>query len=156
MYFSTVGIVSDHAGKDLKRLLVELLSTMEIQVEDLGVAWETEASVDYPDYAGILAAKISQKKLDGGIAICGTGIGMSMAANKYPGVRAAVIWSEYTSRMSREHNDSNLLCLGARALNEHRAADFVKIWLETPFLGGHHQLRVDKITKIEKKNGIHI
>jgi ribose 5-phosphate isomerase B len=156
VYFSMVGIVSDHAGKDLKKLLVEFLSTMEIAVEDLGVAWETEASVDYPDYAGLLASKISQKKLDGGIAICGTGIGMSIAANKYPGVRAGVVWNEYTCRMSREHNNSNLLCLGARALNEHRAADLVKIWLDTPFANGHHQLRIDKISKIEKKNGMHI
>ena len=156
MYFSTVGVVSDHAGKDLKKLLVAFLITMGVAAEDLGVAWESEASVDYPDYAGLLASKISQKKLEGGIAICGTGIGMSIAANKYPGVRAAVVWSEYSCRMSRAHNDSNLLCLGARTLNEHRAADFVKIWLETPFAGGHHQLRVEKIAKIEKKNGMHI
>ncbi len=156
MYFSTVGIVSDHAGRDLKKLLVELLSTMEITVEDLGVAYEVETSVDYPDYAGLLASRISQKKLDGGIAICGTGIGMSIAANKYPGVRAGVVWSEFSARMSREHNDSNLLCLGSRTLNEHRAADFAKIWLETAFAKGHHQIRIDKISKIEKKNGLHI
>jgi len=152
--FSKIGIVSDHAGTELKKFLIEYVTTLGVSVQDFGISLETLTSVDYPDYAALLASRISQKSLDGGIAICGTGIGMSIAANKYPGVRAALVWSEYTSRMSRAHNDSNLLCLGARVLNPHRAADFVKLWLETPFEKGHHQTRLDKLVRIEKKNGL--
>lgn len=147
-----IGIAADHAGKELKKLLLDYIHLTDAEVVDYGVSENTSSSVDYPDYAALMAADVSAGKIDRGIAICGTGIGMAITANKFPGVRAAVAWDEFSARMSRLHNDSNILCLGARALNPHRAADFVKLWLETPYEAGRHQLRLDKIRQIERKN----
>jgi ribose 5-phosphate isomerase B len=152
MQFKTIGIASDHAARDLKNLIADYIKLHDIKVVDFGVGSETSKSVDYPDYAAAVARDVSEGKIDGGIALCGTGIGMSITANKFPGVRATVAWDDYSARMAREHNNSNLLCLGARALNHHRAVDLVKIWLETPFAGDRHQIRLDKIREIEKKN----
>jgi len=152
MQFKTIGIASDHAARDLKTLIADYIKLHDIKVIDFGVGQETSKSVDYPDYAAAVARDISEGKLDGGIALCGTGIGMSITANKFPGVRATVVWDDYSAKMSREHNNSNLLCLGARTLNHHRAVDLVKIWLETAFSGDRHQIRLDKIREIEKKN----
>jgi len=147
-----IGIASDHAGKELKQMVVDFVRMMDYEVVDYGVAVDMDASVDYPDYAALVAQDVSIGKLDRAIAICGTGIGMCITANKFPNVRAASIWDEFSARMSRAHNDANILCLGARGLNHHRAVDLVKVWLETPFEKGRHQMRLDKIREIEKKN----
>ncbi|MBX9704449.1 MAG: ribose 5-phosphate isomerase B, partial [Silvanigrellaceae bacterium] len=107
--------------------------------------------VDYPDYADIVASEVSANRCDRGILICGTGIGMSITANKFPGIRAAVISDEFTARMSRAHNDANIMCLGARIVNHQRAIDFVKIWLASECEEGRHRIRVNKIIETEKR-----
>jgi ribose 5-phosphate isomerase B len=147
-----VGIASDHAGAELKQLVGDFVRMNNYEVVDYGPAVDAKASVDYPDYAAMLATDVSSGKIARGIAICGTGLGMSIAANKFPGVRAALVWDEFSCRMSRSHNDANVLCLGARTLNPHRAIDFVKIWLETKFEEGRHAVRLGKIRQIEQKN----
>ena len=152
LVFKKLGIASDHAGKDLKKTVHEFLVEQGIEVVDYGVDVQVEQSVDYPDYAMQLAGNLSKGLIQGAIAICGTGIGMCITANKFPSVRACSVWDEYSARMSREHNDSNCLCLGSRTLNHYRALDIVKIWVETQFLGDRHQLRLDKIKNIEKEN----
>jgi ribose 5-phosphate isomerase B len=146
-----IGIASDHGGRDLRLHISHYLKTLGYEVRDFGVEEGVAGSVDYPDYAGLLAESISSQKLTRGILVCGTGIGMSIAANKFPGVRAALVWDEYTAHMSRLHNNANILCLGARVLNHDRALDLVKVWLETPFEGSRHQSRLDKIEAIEEK-----
>ena len=120
-------------------------------VLDYGVAADAAGSVDYPDYADIVASEVCAGRADRGILICGTGIGMCVSANKFPGVRAALVYDEFTTRMSRAHNDSNVLCLGARTINHQRAVDFVKIWLATEFEEGRHRVRLNKIAAIEKR-----
>ena len=147
-----IGIACDHAGKELKQLMADFVKLNNYEVVDYGVAADTDKSVDYPDYAEILASDISSGKLERGILICGTGIGMAIAANKFPGIRAACITDEFTARMSRAHNDSNIMCLGSRVTNHHRAADLVKAWLNTEFEGNRHSTRLEKIRNIEKKN----
>lgn len=151
MQFKTIGLASDHAGRELKQMILDFVKVMEVEVVDYGVDLKIDKSVDYPDYAELVASNVSEGKLDGGIAICGTGIGMCITANKFPGIRATSVWDEYSCRMSRVHNDSNVLCLGSRTLNHHRAIDLVRIWLETEFAGGRHQMRLNKIREIEKK-----
>ena len=147
-----IGIASDHAGKELKQLIADFVRLKNYEVIDYGVSVDTDKSVDYPDYAAILASDIASQKLDRGILICGTGIGMAITANKFPGVRAACIWDEFTARMAKAHNDANVITLGARALNHHRATELVNLWLDTSFEGNRHQARVEKIREIEKKN----
>ena len=105
-----------------------------------------------PGNEAILASDVSTGKLDRGVLICGTGIGMCITANKFPGVRAASVWDEFTARMVKAHNDANIICLGARVLNHHRAAELVNLWLDTQFEGNRHKSRLDKIREIEKKN----
>ncbi len=152
MQFKKVGVASDHAGKELKSMVLDFLALNDqLEKFDYGVDAHDGKSVDYPDFAVLLARDVAAGKLDGGIAICGTGLGMSITANKIPGIRATVVWDEYSTRMARAHNDSNVLCLGGRTLNDHRAIDLVKIWLETPFAEGRHKLRIDKIHKIDKE-----
>ncbi len=151
MQFQKIGVASDHAGKELKQMVLDFVKMLGVEVVDYGVALETDKSVDYPDYAELVAQDVSAGKIDGAIAICGTGAGMCIAANKYPGTRAVLVVDEYTASMSRAHNNANIICLGARTLNHHRAVDFVKIWLETPFEEGRHQMRLNKIREIEKK-----
>ncbi len=148
---SKIGIAADHAGKELKQLIADFVRLKNFEVVDYGVSVESDKSVDYPDYAAILATDVSSGKIDRGVLICGTGIGMSMTANKFPGVRAALIWDDFTAKMSRAHNDANIICLGARVLNHHRAAELVNLWLDTEFEGSRHQARLDKIREIEKK-----
>lgn len=148
---SKIGIAADHAGKELKQLIADFIRLKNYEVIDYGVSVDTDKSVDYPDYAEILASDISSGKIDRGVLICGTGLGMCTTANKFPGVRATSVWDEFTARMSRAHNDANVICLGARVLNHHRAAEFVNIWLDTPFEGNRHKTRVNKIHEIEKK-----
>lgn len=140
-------IASDHGGLDLKDAVMEYLTGHGITVRDLGTM--NGDAVDYPDYAGKVARAIANGEAGEGILICGTGIGMSIAANKFPGVRAALISDEFTARMSREHNNANIIVMGGRVLTPARARELVAIWLETPFAGGRHQRRLDKITEIE-------
>ena len=107
-------------------------------------------SVDYPDYGAKVSEAVSKGAMDRGILICGTGIGMSIVANRYPRVRAALCHDHFTAQMSREHNDANILVMGERVIGKGVALEIVKTWIETAFAGGRHQLRLDKITNIEK------
>ncbi len=143
-------IASDHAGVDLKEKIKHALK--EWQWEDLGPS--DQARVDYPDYAHALAQKISSGLSQGqelrGVLICGSGIGMAVAANKVPGIRAASVESLQAAKLSREHNNANVLCLGARLLEENTALSIVRVWLETPFSKDErHQKRILKIQKME-------
>lgn len=147
-----IAIGSDHAGKDLKAFVIDFLSLTNHTILDYGVASDSAGSVDYPDYADIVASEVSNGRADRGILICGTGIGMCIAANKFPSVRAALVFDEFTTRMSRAHNDANVLCLGSRTINHQRAVDFVKIWLSTEFEEGRHRQRLTKIAAIERRN----
>ncbi len=140
-------IGSDHRGVEIKRRLVEVIRSMGHELLDIG-AQEAE-SVDYPDYANEVGKRVGTGEMDRGILICGTGIGMSMAANKVRGVRAAACQDLLTAEMSRRHNDANVLCLSADLLGEDQMAQMIRIWLDTPFEGGRHARRVEKIAKIE-------
>lgn len=142
-------IGSDHAGFKLKEFLSAFLKERKIEVIDAGVTDETPA--DYPDIGKLVAEKISKKDYEWGILICGTGIGMSIVANRFPGVRAALCHDLFTARLSREHNDANLLVLGGRLLGEELAKEIVKVWLESSFQGGHHQRRVEKINFLDQQ-----
>ena len=151
MVFKRVGIASDHAGKELKHIVLDYMKLISIEVTDYGINLETERSVDYPDYAELLAKDLSSGKIDGAIAICGTGLGMAITGNKFRGIRATPVWDEYSCRLSRQHNNSNMLCLGGRTMNHQRAAELTKLWLETTFLGDRHTVRLEKIASIEQK-----
>jgi ribose 5-phosphate isomerase B len=144
-----IAIASDHGGFDLKNYVVKYLSDNGVEFEDLGT-FNTD-SVDYPDYAVKVAEGVAQGKYEKGIVICGTGIGISIAANKIHGIRAALCTDSYMARMSREHNDANILALGGRVIGPELALDIVQTWLNTDFLGGKHKRRIDKIADIEKK-----
>jgi ribose 5-phosphate isomerase B len=140
-------IASDHAGVDLKAELIRRLP--DWQWEDLGP--QAKQSVDYPDYAAALGRRIASGEASHGILICGSGIGMSMTANKIDGIRAALVENPSSARLSREHNDANVLCLGARFLAPEYAAEIAETWLKTPFSRSpRHQARIDKIAGIEK------
>jgi ribose 5-phosphate isomerase B len=143
-----ISIGCDHAGFGLKEKVKQLLEDSPHTVTDRGTF--DSNSADYPDFAGQVAQAVSEGRAERGILICGTGIGMSIAANKFTGVRAALCHDLETARMSRQHNDSNVLALGARVLNEDLAQHIVTEWLQTPFDGGRHQRRVDKIAGLEK------
>jgi ribose 5-phosphate isomerase B len=138
-----IAIAADHAGYQLKDSLKKLLDEMGILYEDFGTS--NGLSVDYPDFAKAVAESVADGKCDRGILVCGTGIGMAIAANKVPGVRSAPIVDTDTAKLSREHNDLNVLTLGARVLPESRAREIVKTFLQTPFEGGRHAMRVSKI-----------
>ena len=146
-----IAVASDHAGKELKSFVIDFLTLTNHTVQDYGLAADSSSSVDYPDYADIVAAEVSQQRCDRGVLICGTGVGMCIAANKFPGIRAVVVWDEFTARMSRFHNDTNIICLGARTINHQRAIDFVKIWLQSEFEEGRHRNRIQKIQQIEQR-----
>lgn len=143
-----IAIGADHAGLELKDKIKHELQRQGLQVEDQGTL-STE-SVDYPDFARKVGEAVAGKQADMGILVCGSGIGMAIAANKVPGVRAANVCSEYEAQLSREHNNANVLALGARILNPSEALKIVDKWLHTPFAGGRHQRRVDKIAQIER------
>lgn len=147
-----LAIGCDHGGFELKEEVLKFIKTVaNIEVSDLGPAGRE--SVDYPDYGAKVAEAVSNGTMDRGILICGTGIGMSMVANRYPNVRAALCHDHFTALMSREHNDANVLVMGERVLGKGVALEIVKTWLDTPFAGGRHQKRLDKITTIEKAVG---
>jgi len=140
---------ADHAGWELKEAINRLLKELNHQVQDLGTF--DEASVDYPDFGMKVASAVAEGKADRGILVCGTGIGMSMVANKHPGIRAALCHELYTARLSREHNDANILVLGGRVIGKGLALETVKVWLKTEFLGGRHSARLAKIKEWEEK-----
>jgi ribose 5-phosphate isomerase B len=138
-----IAIAADHAGYALKEALKAALASPSVHFEDLGT--DSSAPVDYPDFAAAVAHRVASGLCDRGILICGTGIGMAMAANRVAGVRAAPVWSAETARLAREHNDANVLALGARVVPADLAASLVRLFLETEFAGGRHRRRVDKI-----------
>ncbi len=146
----TIAIGSDHAGYTLKERIKEFLLDKGYEVIDLGAS--SEESTHYPLFAREVALAVQEARAERGILVCGTGIGMSITANKFRGVRAALCLNEYMARMSRLHNDANVLCLGGRVLGEDLALSIVEVWLETPFEGGRHSRRVDLILEIEKEN----
>lgn len=141
---------ADHAGVPLKDAVRALLESRGIIVQDFG-ANGTE-SVDYPDYAASVARVIAGGTADLGILVCGTGIGMAIAANKFAGIRAASVVDLESARLSREHNDANVLALGARVTGPDLALQIVETFLDTPFAGGRHQRRIDKITSFEDRS----
>jgi len=144
-----LAIGCDHGGLELKEEILRFLKTVEnIEVLDFGPA--SRDSVDYPDFGARVSAAVSNGTASRGILICGTGIGMSIVANRYPKVRAALCHDHFTAKMSREHNDANILVMGERVIGKGVALDIVATWLETEFAGGRHQKRLDKISAIEK------
>jgi ribose 5-phosphate isomerase B len=145
-----IALGSDHGGYSLKQSLIPFLQERDIQVADAGTN-NSEDSVDYPDFAERVALLVSHGEADSGILVCGTGIGISIAANKVPGIRAALVTDVFMARMAKEHNNANILVLGGRVLDGQKACDLVAAWLDATFEGGRHQGRLDKITEIEKK-----
>jgi ribose 5-phosphate isomerase B len=136
-----IAIGCDHGGLALKQEIAELLAELGHQVDDQGC--RTAESVDYPEFAKAVCRQVLDGHCDRGILICGTGIGMSMAANRYGEIRAALCHELYTARMSREHNDANVLCLGARVIGAGLAVEIVRTWIATAFAGSRHQRRLD-------------
>ncbi|GAE87287.1 ribose 5-phosphate isomerase B [Acetivibrio straminisolvens] len=144
-----IGIGSDHGGYNLKREIIDFLKKREYEVIDFGT-YGTD-SVDYPDFGLKVAEAVKGGECDRGIVVCGTGVGISISANKVPGIRAAVCTNSYMARMSREHNDANILALGERVVGLDLALDIVDTWLKAEFQGGRHSARVGKIGEIEEK-----
>ncbi len=144
-----IALGADHAGFELKEKIKGQLQQQGYDVVDEGTV--SNESVDYPDFARKVGEDVAGRRADRGILVCGTGIGMAIAANKVPGVRAASVTTEYEAQISREHNDANVLSLGARILSEDAIKNIIDKWLHTEFLGGRHQRRVDKITQIERE-----
>ncbi len=143
-----VAVASDHAGYRLKQAVVQFLDVLGVPCDDFGP--HDEGSVDYPDFAAEVARAVANGTHDRGILVCGTGIGMTIAANKVPAIRCAPAWDLDSARLSREHNDANVLALGARLTPVALALEIVRVFLDTPFAGGRHQLRVDKIAALER------
>jgi ribose 5-phosphate isomerase B len=142
-------IGSDHGGFELKEAVKALLFERSIAVEDLGT--DNGDSVDYPDFGERVARKVSTGEAEKGVLVCGTGIGMSIVANKFPRVRAALAADTYTAKMAKQHNNANILVLGGRVIDENEAREMVATWLDSEFEGGRHQSRLDKISVIEKE-----
>lgn len=138
-------IAADHGGFALKKEVARYLQNKQIEILDVGCFGEE--SVDYPDFAQDAVNKIVSGSCELGILICGTGIGMSIAANRHPAIRAANCYDEHSAKMSREHNNANVLCLGARVLTRETALDIIRVWLESKFEGGRHQRRIDKFSR---------
>ncbi|VAX22151.1 Ribose 5-phosphate isomerase B [hydrothermal vent metagenome] len=144
-----IAVASDHGAFEMKGHIIERLKELGYDPVDMGVY--NEESVDYPDYGIKVAEAVSSGKYKRGILLCGTGIGMSITANKFPGIRAALVHDNYTARMSRQHNDSNILALGGRTTGVNVAYDILETWLNTEYEGGRHDRRLEKISKLEKK-----
>jgi ribose 5-phosphate isomerase B len=142
-----VAIGSDHAGVDLRQEIINMIKELGMEVEDAGC--ECNTSVDYPDYAIPVAEKVASGEADRGILICGTGIGMSIAANKVKGIRCALVHDLFSAKATRQHNDSNVLAMGERVIGPGLALEIAKVWLTTEYEGGRHGRRVDKITQYE-------
>jgi ribose 5-phosphate isomerase B len=143
-----IAIASDHRGYHLKEKVISLLRSKGHEVIDDGPA--TDESVDYPDFAALVASKVSSGDADRGVLICGTGLGMAITANKFPRVRAAACVDEVTAELSRRHNDVNVLCLSGDLLSSRSTERLVEIWMNTEFEGGRHQRRLEKILEVEK------
>jgi len=144
-----IALASDHAGFSEKENLKLVLSELGVQFTDLGPA--SEESVDYPDYAKKVADQVARGDVDQGLLVCGSGTGMAITANKVPGVRAAVGWSEDTARLAREHNDANVLAIGARTTPPAEIPKIVRAWFNASFEGGRHTKRVEKIKALEQR-----
>lgn len=138
-----IALASDHAGYELKQQIAEMLTGRGYEIVDLGTGGPD--SVDYPDFGHRMAEAITSGEAERGIIVCGTGIGISIAANRHPGVRAAVCHDALTARLARQHNDANVLALGARIIGDEVAKDCVDVFLSTAFEGGRHQRRVEKL-----------
>ncbi|MBV9211159.1 MAG: ribose 5-phosphate isomerase B [Acidobacteria bacterium] len=143
-----IALASDHAGFAEKERLKPLLKELGLEVEDFGTA--NEESVDYPDYARKVAEAVARGEAEQGVLVCGSGTGMAITANKVQGVRAAVAWSEETARLARQHNDANVLALGARTTPPAEIPKIVRAWFAQTFDGGRHAARVEKIKEIER------
>ncbi|HHY73840.1 MAG TPA: ribose 5-phosphate isomerase B [Bacillus bacterium] len=144
-----VAIASDHGGIHIREEIKNLMEEMGIEYDDFGC--ECSTSVDYPDYAFPVAEKVAKGEYDRGILICGTGIGMSISANKVNGIRCALVHDVFSAKATREHNDSNVLAMGERVVGPGLAREIARVWLTTEFEGGRHLNRVNKITDYEKK-----
>ena len=147
-----ISIASDHGGFSLKLDIVSFLNELGYQVKDMGP--KNQKSVDYPDYGVRIAQVVTQNTGSRGILICGTGIGMSIVVNRFPGIRGTLCSDLYTAKLCREHNDSNILIMGGRIVGHGLAREIVSVWLNTPFDGGRHQKRLDKINQLDKSNKI--
>lgn len=143
-----IAIGSDHAGFESKERAKQEIAALGFEVEDKGT--NSLESVDYPDFGAAVGRAVTSGEAERGIVICGSGIGISMAANKVPGVRAALCWNEETARLARQHNDANVLCIGARFIEPELAARMIRAFVETDFDGGRHQQRVDKLTLLDE------
>jgi RpiB/LacA/LacB family sugar-phosphate isomerase len=143
-----IALASDHAGYAEKERLKTVLTDLGVEFEDLGPA--SDESVDYPDYARVVAEQVAHGQVEQGLLVCGSGTGMAITANKVHGVRAAVAWSEETARLARQHNDANVLAIGARTTPEADIPKIVRVWFATDFEGGRHAARVAKICDVER------
>jgi len=148
-FFRKIVIGSDHTGVKIKKILVEYLKNKNYEVVDVGTY--TEDSVDYPDIALNVAQRVASKEFDCGILIDATGIPSAITANKIPGIRAATCYNEFSAKSSREHNDANIISLGAKTLGEESIKSIIDVWLNSNFLGERHQRRLDKVKAIEEK-----
>jgi len=146
-----IAVGSDHRGVELRRRILALLASLGEEVIDVGT--DSLEPVDYPDIAAAVALRVSRKEVDRGILICGSGLGMCIAANKFPGVRAAPCHDDLTAEISRRHNDLNVLCLSGDMLGERLVDRLVRIWLNTEFEGGRHARRIQKVADLEHRNG---
>ncbi len=144
-----IAIGSDHAGFEAKEKAKSELAALGVEVLDKGS--HSLDSVDYPDFGAAVARAVASGEVERGVLVCGSGIGISIAANKIPGARAALCWNEETARLAREHNDANVLCFGSRFIGPEQAARMVRIFLETDFAGGRHTQRVEKLSALDKR-----
>ncbi|MBD8069514.1 ribose 5-phosphate isomerase B [Bacillus sp. PS06] len=145
-----VAIASDHGGLNIREEIKSLMTEMGIEFDDFGC--ECSSSVDYPDYAVPVAEKVAAGEYDRGILICGTGIGMSIAANKVRGIRCALVHDTFSAQATREHNDTNILTMGERVIGPGLAREIARVWLTTEFQGGRHATRINKIKEYEDQN----
>lgn len=145
-----IALGSDHGGLDLKNTIIEYLNEKGIEIKDFGTY--TKDSCNYPKYGELVAEAVAAGEYDYGILVCGTGLGISLAANKVKGIRAACVSDVFSAKMSKAHNNANILSLGERVVGKGLALEIVENWLNTEFEGGRHQARVDLITEIEVKN----
>lgn len=145
-----IAISSDHGGNNLRREIIDLLAELGLDYVDFGP--DSDASVDYPDYAVPVAQGVATGEFDKGILICGTGIGMSIAANKVKGIRCALVHDVFSAKATRGHNDSNVLAMGERVIGPGLAREIVTAWLDTSFEGGRHERRIAKLTELEDES----
>ncbi len=146
-----IAIAADHGGFTMKETIKKKLESMNLEFHDFGTY--SEESVDYPDYGIQVAEAVARGEFQRGILICGTGLGMSIVANKVPGVRCALLHDTFSAKATREHNDTNVMAMGARVIGPGLAEEIVQLWLTTDFSGGRHQARLDKIADIETRYG---